>query len=172
MTRTNLYKSSHANASRVLENFEWICAIDAFDFDDPEPLLDLVKERMDPPHELRPILDSILAGKRCPNKKAASKQKITGVHRLSSAGLASALLGFVDESLTMNDPTNSLTSLIKLIETFADERGIETIDIVREFGIKKKRVISDVAARYRITTRTLEGHIRDLRRIIEDYPNF
>jgi hypothetical protein len=172
MTRTNLYKSSHANASRVLENFEWICAIDAFDFDDPEPLLDLVKERMDPPHELRPILDSILAGKRCPNKKAASKQKITGVHRLSSAGLASGWLGLVDDGLTMNDPPNSLTSLTKFIETFADERGVETIDIVREFGTNKKRVISAVAARYRITTRTLEGHIRDLRRIIEDYPNF
>ena len=70
----------------ALDRRNWIAAIDAFDFNDPEPLEQLRAGNEPVPPELQHVIDAIDSGERKPNKKAAAKLKIPTAERMKILG--------------------------------------------------------------------------------------
>lgn len=81
---------------RIMETWQWVVAIDAFDFNDPVPLAEIRKVEV-VPHEFESIVAEIDAGEWKPNLKAAAKLKIAARERMEIAGSLSAVLGLFDK---------------------------------------------------------------------------
>lgn len=169
--RTNLFGTSHANAPRVIEVFPWIVAIDAFDRGDGDPLKELFEDGEKVPPELLPIICAIRDRDRVPNQKARAKQKIPARKRLMGAGLASAVLGLFDDAISREFEPEFDGEDARFIAIMADRLGLEPIEIVSRMRRGKERVKIAVAREFGISKRSLEDYLRDLRHIIEDYPN-
>ena len=112
---------------RMLELWDWVAAIDAFDFNDPEPLNTLRALQSDPP-ELRPVLASIDAGDRKPNRKAAAKLKIPAGERMKVAAPISGVLGII-ESFKTQDMMDGWGDARRAIEIIADRRQREPVNV-------------------------------------------
>ena len=70
----------------VEKNFNWIAAIDSWDFCDPTPLKEMII-RHPIPTELLPIIANIVSGERKPNTKAASKLTVPANQRMVLASV-------------------------------------------------------------------------------------
>jgi len=171
VTRTNLFGTSHEKAARVIEVFEWIVAIDSFDFGDAGPLKELFEDGEEIPPELMPIIRAIRDGKRVPNKKASVKQKIAPRKRLMAAGLASAFLGLFDDMLSTRFEPEFDGEDARFIAIVADKDGREPFEIVSQINSAKERIKEALARDLGISKHSLRDYLIHLRRIIEHYPN-
>lgn len=82
--------------SRMNDLWEWVVALDSWDYCDPEPLSELLLKKQTIPAEFLQPLADIIFGKRKPNKRAASKLKIPARDRMKIAGSISLVLGLVN----------------------------------------------------------------------------
>lgn len=151
-----------------LDQVEWIIALDAFDYCDPEPLAELVLKQ-DIPLELRPALAAIVRGHRKQKKSAANKLKIPAAKRLRIATSLSWLLGLWN--ISKYDASNPARSEEKGARLHAELEGIEPIEAVKYYERMARKTIEEFAAEYGVSTETMENLLRDLRRKIESYPD-
>ena len=153
--------------------WKWVVAIDAFDYDCPEGLADLL--RTEPiPDELRPIIASIVAGDRKPNRKAAAKLKIPAAERMQIAGTLSVVLGLVDElRYETIDPWHFPGYKGVAMFSMCVRRGQlrDPGEISRDLEHEAQQAIELAAKDLGVHVETIENLLRDFRRKIENYPN-
>lgn len=163
-----------ANADRVNEVWEWVIALDAFDFNCVEPLAALVRSKSIP-DDLRPIVADIISGNRKPNLRAAAKLKIPAGERMKIAGTLSAVLGLIDmfKHEKIFDLAYGLEERVErpAIDIRADASGSDPLDVVQELDAKRQETIASAARDLGVSTETVENLLRDLRRKIREYPN-
>ena len=137
---------------------EWLFAIDAYDYDDPEPLALLFESGEEVPPAYKAIIADIIRGKRKPNKRAAAKLKLPARERLSIAAEVSLALGVID-------------ALKAGVERMADRKAIETVEALRLCEEEAQNFINEYAEKYMVSTETIENILRDLRKKAENWPN-
>lgn len=163
----------HINSHHFSQNLSWIIAFDAWDFNDPLPLEELIRSGQEVPPELRFIIADIIGGKRKPNKKAAVKLKVPPAERMNMAAALSAVLGLIDilkydELPNVFDPD---TPPRKSTERAADVRATETVFVYRELEGKAREAVDSAVAHFGISVETVENILRDFRKKMENYPN-
>ncbi|MDT8321814.1 MAG: hypothetical protein RQ826_14935 [Xanthomonadales bacterium] len=155
--------------------WQWVCAVDAYDFDHRQPLADLVKSEP-VPEELRPIIAEIVAGNRPPNKKRAAKLKIPADERMKIAGSISAVLGLVDAVKYDIVDERYLGKGVTMIG-HRDGRDpgrprFEPNDpVISELETEARKIIAGSAEQLGVSIETIENLLRDLRGKMERYPN-
>lgn len=154
---------------RMNEVWRWVVAIDAFDFNDSEPLKIIRKAEAVPP-ELEHVVAAIDAGERKPNKKAAAKLKIPARERMKIAGEVSVVLGFID-TLKFEEIGDGWGEHRRAIEVGADRRQREPIDEIRELEAEAREMITGTADDLNVSVETVENLLRDMRRKIAVWPN-
>ena len=154
---------------KILAVWDWIAALDAFDFADPEPLDRLLAECEEIPEFMHKHLSDIVAGRRKPNKKAAAKLKIPARERMKIGATLSGVLGVMDKFRgEMFDP-DTLT-VRPAMEVSADRRGVEVIDAVRSLEGKRRRAIDAAMREFNVSEETVENLLRDVREKIRNFP--
>lgn len=163
-----------ANASRINEVWEWVVALDAFDFNCREPLTALVASKPIP-DDLRPAVAAIISGKRNPNLKAAAKLKLPARERMQIAGTLSAVLGIIDmlQHEEIYDLAYGFDPGVerRAIDIRADAAGCDPVDVVRDLEAERRKAVALAARDFDVSTETIENLLRDLRKKIKDYPN-
>lgn len=151
----------------------WIAAIDAFDYADPEPLSELIATEA-VPAELRSVIAAIVRGDRKPDKRAAAKLKIPARERMQVAFETFASLAVLDE-LKFGDcdewANGIVIGRVRLLEAVANERGEEMIQSRRYLEAKTREYIGYAADANGVSRETIENLLRDLQKKIENYPN-
>lgn len=162
------------NAYKINEVWEWVVALDAYDFNCVEPLATLVATKAIP-DDLRPIFASIISGQRKPNLKAAAKLKVPAAERMQIAGTLSAVLGLIDmfKHDKIYDLAYGLSARVErsAIEIKADSSGTDPIDVVRDLERRRQKAITTAARHFSVSIETIENLLRDLRKKMKDYPN-
>jgi hypothetical protein len=160
MNTPMMFPGSAAQAARFREVWDWIAALDAFDYCDPKPLEALLRGGEAVPDEIRSALADIVAGVRKPNKKAAAKLKVLPAERMMLAMVASRIIGLCD--------------IFRCHKTFiackADSERVEPIDVIRELDTNKRTAIAGTAAEYGISVETVENLLRDLKEKMRKWP--
>lgn len=154
---------------RMNEVWQWVVAIDAFDFNDPEPLAEIRKAEP-VPHELEHVVAAIDEGERKPNRKAAAKLRIPACERMKIAGSVSVVLGLIDIFKT-DYIRDGYGEYRRAIEVGADMRQREPIEEVRNLEAEAREVIRATADDLGVSVETVENLLRDMRRKIADWPN-
>ncbi|MFC1777023.1 hypothetical protein ACFL3I_06755 [Pseudomonadota bacterium] len=156
--------------SRFNDVFPWVVAIDAYDYNDREPLA-LLLESEPVPDELRPVIVAIESGDRKPNLKAAVKLKIPANERMKIAGTISAVLMLIDtlKFEAIDESVNDLSGVSMLAEQVDSIR--EPAEIMRELEYKSRKVIAESAEQLGVSVETIENLLRQLRQKMERYPN-
>ncbi|MBC7286136.1 hypothetical protein [Hoeflea sp.] len=154
---------------RMNEVWQWVVAIDAFDFNDPEPLAEIRKSEPIP-HELEPIVAAIDAGERKSNKKAAAKLKIPARERMKIAGTLSIVIGLIN-ILKSEEIGDEWGEYRRAIEIGADRRLLEPVDELRALEREARELIQGTADDLGVSVETIENLLRDMRRKIADWPN-
>jgi hypothetical protein len=170
VSRTNFFPETHHNNSRVFEVFDWVIAIYSFKLGDDTPLREMLDGDQPAPCELQSALHDIENGRTKPNKKSAVKQKMSPKERLLLAADVSNVLGGLDLMLSKKAVHVYEDQKARFIEFLADDERSEVIDIVKNIKATKERVKFNAAKKHAISKRTLEGYLRELRSIIECYP--
>ncbi|MDL0429580.1 hypothetical protein QPM17_00445 [Marinobacter sp. TBZ242] len=152
--------------------WEWVCAIDSYDFNDTQPLADLIREGKEIPDELRGVIAQIIEGSRKPNKKAAAKLKIPARERMKVAGTVSTILGLLNtikfDALVGSEQPDFLKPGV---ESMAFNKNQEPIDIQTGLEADGRQVIDETCEHFGISQESLENLIRALRKKITDWPN-
>jgi len=154
------------------QSLEWIVALDAFDYNCREPLEKLIL-KCAIPEELRPAISKIISGDRKSNKKAAAKLKLPAKERLQIAAALSAVCGLID-NLQYGDNFYLGTESKrwgKLIDSVADKKRQEPIEVIRKLESKKKNAILITAKKFNVSPETIENILRDLREKLKKYPD-
>lgn len=156
------YRDAYRNA------WDWIVAIDAYDFGDPNPLDELLST--EPlPEELISVIESISSGERKPNLKAAAKLKIPAAERLQIAGAVSVVLLLIDVlKRDVIDPAISDEAGVKML---GESKGREPVEILRELEAEARKAIELAAHEAGVSVETIENLLRHLRQKMEQYPN-
>lgn len=153
---------------REMENaWNWIVAIDAWDYAHPALLTKLI-ETENIPDPLKPVISSIISGKRKPNLKAAKKLKIPAEERMNIASAISLILGLVDAF--KYDSYNSETGS-RGVNEIAERKGLEPIEIKKDLDERSRDTILKAANDLEVSTETIENLVRDLRKKIKNWPN-
>lgn len=135
---------------RMAVLFNWVAALEAWDYCDPMPLSQMISIHTIPP-EFMEIVASIVSGKRMPNKKGAAKLRgISPSQRMFVAAEIMALRTIPKVSL------DSCNADVRL--KMAEERGVELTLIRKELENKLKKVDLRFAA---ICGLSVEG-VKDL----------
>ena len=164
--------------------WDWVKALDAFDFGDTGPLAALISE-IDIPDEIKAAVAKIVAGERTPNLKAAAKLKIAPSKRLEAVAEVSRALAVYEAYKSgphIEIPGNSGLSddewaqsradfHTRKIEHFADEQGLEVADARSLLDHLSRKAIEDAAAKHGVSVRTMEEWLRDFRQKIRDFPD-
>lgn len=145
--------------------WEWVVALDAYDYGDRRPLADLIG-RDEIPADLRKIIACIIAGDRKPNLKAAAKLKVPAAERMRIAGSLSVVLDLGDRLRVGRDPEG-----LRHLDRGADRFGQEAIDAVRWIENESRQAVDDTATQLGVSVETIENLLRELRKKIEKYPN-
>ncbi len=151
----------YAFGSLGAENFNWIAAIDAWDYCDPAPLAEMLKNHP-LPEELRPVLADIVLQKRKPNKKGAAKLKLPAESRMLLAATANSLL-CVGEAVLKKETG------ITYVEV-ADKKGIEVNQIRQHYQKVQKETLDKIAKILNLSAESTENLIRELKRKMDKYP--
>jgi len=141
------------------DHWLWICAIDAYDYNDTAPLSKLIRESEQIPEMFRVVIAGIVQGERRPNKKAATKLKLPASERMKIAGSLSLVLGLID-AFKYQD-----------LGGLADRQAKEPIDVMRELEADAREIMIKAANDLNVSVETIENVLRDLRKKIEDWPN-
>jgi hypothetical protein len=158
---------------RIDAAWEWIVALDAFDYNDSEPLFHLMNSEKPIPEELRPAIAMIIAGTRKPNLRAAAKLKMPAAERMQIAGSLSVVLGMINELKTDEqiDLSDEDWPHRRSIDIKADREGVEPLQIKRMLENRAKDAIGRAARSLNVSVETIENIIRDLRTKLIKYPN-
>lgn len=150
--------------SRMNDLWEWTVALDAWDFCDPSLLTELVLLK-EIPIEFKQALSDIVAGKRKPNKKAATKLKIPAKERMKIAGSISVNCGIIDIfKFDANYPEG------KGVVGIGAMQGREPVDILRELEAEQVELIREAAKDLNVSVETIENLLRDMRNKIKLWP--
>ncbi|MDX3908751.1 MAG: hypothetical protein QHC67_02925 [Sphingobium sp.] len=173
MTAPNLGFGDDCLDPRIDAAWEWIVAIDAFDYNDIEPLFHLMSSDKPIPEELRPALAMIIAGTRKPNLRAAAKLKMAAAERMRMAGSISAVLGLINELKTGDqiDLSDKDRPHRRSIDIKADRDGVEPLQIKRMLESRAKEVIVRAAGSLNVSVETIENMLRELRTKLLKYPH-
>lgn len=151
--------------ARMNDLWEWVVALDSWDYCDPEPLSELLfKEQTIPPEFLQALAD-IVSWKRKPKKRAAVKLKIPARERMKVAGSISLVLGLVDAL-----KFNAIYPEGKGSVGIGSGQGREPNAVLRELETKQKQAIESACKALNVSQETIENLLRDLRRKIDDWP--
>lgn len=152
---------------RMNELWEWVNAVSAFDYGDPEPLANLVRSTPAIPDEFRPAVADVIQGKRTPNLKAASKLKVPARERMRLAGTLSIVTGLADVLRRVPQVGDEgETGAIGI----ADRKGVEPIKVARELEATARDAIRDAASDWGVSVETIENLLRELKDRIERWP--
>jgi hypothetical protein len=151
--------------ARMNDLWEWVVALDSWDYCDPDSLSELLfKEQTIPPEFLRAVAD-IVSGKRKPKRRAAVKLKIPARERMKIAGSISLVLGLVDAlKFDAIYPEGKGSSGI------GSEHGREPNEVLRELESEQRKAIESASKNLNVSQETIENLLRDFRRKIENWP--
>ncbi len=136
--------------SAMREDWPWFSAVWAFDYDDPAPLADLIRERPIP-DELKSLVADIVSGKRKPNKKAAAKAKIPANQRANIF-----YRYWVDRLLT--EASKKLSVRLLEADTIRYKlTPIEPIEIVRDIESDGRKMLEELQELYGAGPDTLKA---------------
>lgn len=150
--------------SRMNELWDWVIALDAWDYCDPKPLSELVKS-VPIPLEFLQAVSEIIEGKRKPNKKAAAKLKIPASERMKIAGSLSLILSIVDKL-----KHDVIYPEGKGVIGIGAEQRREPIDVMRELELEQRQAIIEASNELNVSVETVENLLRDLRQKINSWP--
>ncbi|MDO4724426.1 MAG: hypothetical protein Q4A97_06655 [Comamonadaceae bacterium] len=153
---------------RMKETWEWTCSIVAFDYGDPEPLAKLILTEPIPEEFLQAISE-IVANRRQPNLKAATKTKIPASERMKIAGTLSLLIGLRDKILSPRAPSTR-PGFKSHLEEVADRNGQDPIDVIRELQSEVRGAITDAAVEFSVSEETIENILREFKGRIRMWP--
>ena len=140
----------------------WIAAIDSWDYCDPIPLGEMIKNH-GIPDELRPVLSAIVTGERKQNNKAGSG-KIKPSQRMIIA----------DTYLHIRQIPNAILSkrTRPTYEEIADQKGdVDVIDLVNKYRAAQRKYDLKVRNMLRVSERTLKALVSEFKLKIKNYPN-
>lgn len=146
------------------ELWDWVIALDAWDYCDPKPLSELVKS-VPIPLEFLQAVSEIIEGKRKPNKKAAAKLKIPASERMKIAGSLSLILSIVDKL-----KHDVIYPEGKGVIGIGAEQRREPIDVMRELELEQRQAIIEASNELNVSVETVENLLRDLRQKINSWP--
>ena len=147
--------------ARFSELWDWIAALDAWDYCDPEPLEKMI-HREPIPEELRKAICDIISGRRQQKRKAAAKSKVPAAKRMHLAHLFSVVSGMRER--IVSDP--------EMLDRFAEREGTEPREFIQIFDKTAKFVRRHMAeTEYGISDETVENLVRDVRQKIRDWPD-
>jgi len=146
----------------------WVCAIDAWDYNDAAPLAELISiENI--PEPLRPIVANIVGGVRLQKKKAAAKLKIPASERMKVAASLSCVLGLCD-TIRLDIIDTSYPGMKGAV--MLSYRGVQDpIDIITEMRKESAGAVQLAMEEFGVSTETIENLLRDLRKKINNWPN-
>lgn len=152
----------YAHGSPGAKNFNWIAAIDAWDYCDPYPLAEMLKNHIIP-QELRPIIAEIILFNRKPNKKGAAKLKLPAESRMLLAATAVNLLSIGEAVLEKRTKPTYID--------VADSEGIEINEARTRYQKVQKDTLAKIAKILNLSVESTENLIRELKRKLDHYPN-
>lgn len=141
------------------DKLRWTRALVAYDFCDPALLASLI-ESEPVPEELRPVIATIIAGKRKPNRRAAAKSKVPASDRHQIGATIDALLVTIGD---MKHP--AITS------TWADRRQAEPSDAIRRLNDYIDRAYVRAAETLQVKRETVENLVREYRDKARNWPH-
>lgn len=150
---------------RMNELWEWIIALDSWDYCDPELLSELLLKEKVIPEEFIPAISDIILGKRKPNKKAAAKQKIPARERMKIAGSLSTIAGLI--SVFKYDAIYDVG--IGSIG-IGDRQRREPSDVLRELENEQRSAIEEASNDLGVSIETIENLLRAMRDKIDKFP--
>jgi hypothetical protein len=136
--------------------WEWVAAVVAYDWGDPQPLATLVRERETLPDNVRVVLADIVAGERKPDEKKISQATVKGADRMA-AGRWAWVLSITREFSNKNASEK------------ADPR-VEPADFIQALNEKNRRQRKQTADKYGISLDTLDELRREFQRKLESWP--
>lgn len=149
---------------RLQELWEWFSAVCAYDYGDPNPLADLVRDERPVPTEFAGAIADVIAGTRRPNRKAGAKAKVAPAERMKIAGSLSVVLGLLDLFHRGRVDGDLSAGFI------ASRDRQETIEIVRSLEEEARRAIAESARELGVNTETVENLLREMRARVRRWP--
>jgi len=141
----------------MLELWQWVGALWAFDYGDPEPLSRLLLTEDAIPPEFKGAIADIVAGIRRPNRKAAAKLGTPAATRMKIASTVDAVL-----SAMRHECANA--------EEVGDQQRKEPSEVVR-YAQSQMRLTYQATADYLgVSVETIEVVLRDMRARIARWP--
>lgn len=152
---------------RIHDAWPWIVAIDAFDYCAPDKLADLIASEPIP-EELRPVISSIVKGKRKPDKRKAAKLKLPADDRMGIAGAVSVALGIID---VIKYTTIDSKIPGKGVSVLAERKCREPEEMLRQIEAEARKIMEESADQLGVSVETVENALRDFRKKVDNYPN-
>jgi hypothetical protein len=146
------------------ELWEWVVALDSWDYCDPIPLSELVLQK-EIPLEFKQAISDIVSNKRKPSKRAAAKLKVPASERMKIAGSISVIFGLIDA--------------LKFDTLYPEGRGsvgvgamrkCEPTDVLRELESEQRQEIESICIELGVSRETVENILRELRKKIKLWP--
>lgn len=152
---------------RMNELWNWVVAIAAYDFADPDPLAGLISSEGGIPVEFRSAIAEIVRGRRVPNRKAAAKLKVPAAERMKIAGSVGIIIGMCH---MLKFQASAEEGLRPGAVTLGARYGREPIDITRELEGEARRAVESAATHFGVSTETIENLLRDMKARIARWP--
>ena len=144
---------------RLNEVWPWFNAVCSWDWGDHAPLSELFQTEPTPP-EFHQAVDDILSGVRI-RKRNWKKSKLPAAERLNIAAVVAEVV-----ELCRILKTETFEGL----EYFADRRGKEPIELVRELEGSARYAKENAAEQLNVSVETVENLLRDYRARIDRWP--
>ena len=141
------------------DKLRWSGALVAFDYCDSAPLAALVRDEP-VPAELRPVIASIVAGDRKPNRRAAAKSKVEAAERIQIGATLDAVLELISD---MKHP--SITG------PYADRRGVEPSSAITALNQHIERLYGRASSTLNVSRETCENLVREFREKMRNWPH-
>lgn len=156
---------------RLREVWPWFAALWAFDYGDPLPLVDLIRNGSIPAEFVGAVAD-IVAGRRKPNLRAAAKAKIPAAERAEVATLLSVSFGFRESIKYRASPEHYAVQGVKPGATAISYRSQrEPIEIMRSADKLGRKVIDTASKRYGVSHETIENLLREAKERLARWPS-
>ncbi|WP_426357976.1 hypothetical protein ACPUVO_16240 [Pseudocolwellia sp. HL-MZ19] len=146
----------------AVSNFNWIAAIDSWDYSDPTPLSEMVSNHIIP-KELRPIISKIISGERKQNKIGGNKLKLPAKSRLVIASLILELRHVAESGLNGN--------LIPNYNEVAEIQCVEVIDVIKKYRKYLQEYDQDIMEITGLSKKSVQNLLDDLKRKLKNYPD-
>ena len=161
-TNNKVPLSIGSHSGRAIRNFNWVAAIDAWDYCDPMPLSEMINNH-NIPLELKPIISKIINGERKQEKIGASKLKLPARSRLVIAQLILELRSIPEAALS------GLT--IPNYNVVADYKGIEVCELIKKYRRYLKELDQDIVEITGLSQKSIQNLTKQLKSKLDNYPN-